>query len=60
MSEYTSIARYGIYNKQSQQWFSGFDESGQQRWGDENGSKPYDNKLLAETQAYLFGMQPNE
>ena len=50
-------ARYGIYNTESKTWFSGFDASGHQRWGDENHSKPYDNKVLAETQATIFGVE---
>lgn len=46
--------RYGIYNTENKTWFSGFDATGHQRWGDENQSKPYDNKILAEAQAALF------
>jgi len=49
--------RYGIYNSKDKAWFSGFSKDGRQRWGNENHSKPYDNKLLAETQATLFNIE---
>jgi len=49
--------RWGIYHKHhkvADQYFCGFDESGNARWGAENESKPYDSKAAAEAQAYLI------
>lgn len=48
------MSRYGVYSQELGKWFSGFSPDGSQRWGDENHSKPYERKDIAEGQANLF------